>query len=173
MTDRIIGEVTGATGYRGLISVLRSWVCELDTSYESIDELAGWEGRYVSKLLAPSAIKGLGRTSMGAILGALGLKLHVVVDEPALEKIRRRLVQSRWPKKRREATAMRRALTRQTPVNPSRTQFKGNRAWALDMHAKAMAATTPEFRRARASLAAKAANEKRRRLREAAAEARV
>jgi hypothetical protein len=165
--------VTGATGYRGLIAVLRSWVCELDVPYESIDELAGWEGRYVSKLLAPSAIKALGRKSMGLVLSALGLKLIVAVDEAALAKIRHRLVQSRWPKKRREATAIRRALTRQTPANPSRTQFKGNRAWALDMHAKAMAATTPEFRRARASLAAKAANEKRRRLREAAAEARV
>jgi hypothetical protein len=64
------------------------------------------------------------------------------------------------------------ALTREISANPSRTQFKGNRAWALEMHAKAMAATTPEFRRARASLAAKVANEKRRRLREAAAEAR-
>jgi hypothetical protein len=95
--------------------------------------------------VAPSAIKALGRTSMGALLGALGLRLLVAVDEAALAKVRHRLSPSRWP-------------------------FKGNRAWALEMHAKAMAATTPEFRRARASLAATAANEKQRRLREAAAD---
>jgi hypothetical protein len=98
---RVIGEVNGANGYSGLVAVLRSWVCQLDTSYEAIDEVAGWQGRYVSKLLAPSALKALGRTSMGAVLGALGLKLIVAVDESALAKVRHRLSQSRWPAKRR------------------------------------------------------------------------
>jgi hypothetical protein len=52
-------------------------------------------------------------------------------------------------------------------------QFNGNRAWGLEMHKRQMERTTAEFHRARASLAAKAGNAKRRQLREAAAEARA
>jgi hypothetical protein len=157
--------------YPELIQALRSWAFELGTTYDAIDQVAGWEGRYVAKLLSPRPVKTFGQISLGLVLAALGLRLQVAVDEAALAKVRHRLTPSQWPEKRRRATAIRQALTRQTRENPSRTQFKGDRAWALEMHAKAMAATTPEFRRARARLAAKAGNAKRRRLREAAARA--
>ena len=143
-------------------------MAQLGTTFECLDDLSGLPSRYVGKLLAPAPVRGLSRHSMGPLLASLGLRLNVVVDEQALQKIRHRLTPSRWPEGRKRAHARRRALTRETPVNPSRVQFKGNRDWALQMHAKAMAATTPEFRRARASLAAKAGNAKRRRLREAA-----
>jgi hypothetical protein len=165
---RIIGEVTGDNGYSGLIAMLRSWIFDLGSSFEAIDDLAGLPARYTATLLAGSSVKSLGRSSMGAILGSVGLKLIVAVDEERLRKIRHRLAPSKWPEVRQQrATAKRLALTRQPPVNSSRTQFKGDREWALAMHAKQMAATTPEFRRARARLAAKAGNEKRRRLKEA------
>ena len=33
---RIIGEVTGETGYAGLIAALRLWICDLGTSLETV-----------------------------------------------------------------------------------------------------------------------------------------
>jgi hypothetical protein len=57
--------------------------------------VAGLPLRYTMKLLAPIPIKALGPTSMGPLLGALGLKLVVMEDTEVLEKIRRRLVPSK------------------------------------------------------------------------------
>src|SRR5262245_36425277 len=88
MNDRILGE---ARDYRELIEVLRARVTELDTTMESVDDLAGLPTRYCSKLLAPAAIKGLGKVSMGAILGALCTKLLLVEDSEALARIGHRL----------------------------------------------------------------------------------
>ena len=42
-------------------------------------------------LFSPVEIRTLGKVSLGAALGALGLKLTVVVDEPQLARIRHRL----------------------------------------------------------------------------------
>jgi hypothetical protein len=81
MSDRIIGEVTSATGYPGLIATLRARVNDLGTTFECLDDVAGLPARYTAKLLAQRPIKSLGRSSSGAILGALGLKLIVAVDE--------------------------------------------------------------------------------------------
>jgi hypothetical protein len=175
MTDRIIGEVTGATGYGGLIAVLRSWVCQLDTSYESIDELAGWEGRYTSKVLGPSHIKAIGRKTMGKLLGALGLKLIVAADEAALARIKQRLVPNRWPPGRR-ATQRHKVMEAAAAVEQDADAQR--RALMSELgrqsHAARMARTTPEARQQQASKAASARwKAARRRLREAAAEARA
>lgn len=89
---RIIGE---ARDYSQLLDALRKWIAELETTMETIDEVAGLPTRYVSKLLAPVPIKGIGRTSLGPILGALGLKLVVAVDQETLEKICHRLTKRR------------------------------------------------------------------------------
>lgn len=77
---RHLGE---ATDYQELVDLLRAWVHELGTTFEAIDDRAGLTTRHVSKLLAPVPLKGIGRASLGPLLGALGLKLIVAVDEAA------------------------------------------------------------------------------------------
>jgi hypothetical protein len=172
MTDRILGTVDGSNGYDGLTAIIKKWIADLGVNYDTIDELVLHPPRYLSKLLCRTPYaKSLGRGNLGPVLAVLGLKLAVIVDEDQLAKVRHKLTRTRWTDAHLAAHARRLALTREPLANPSRAQFRGNREWALAMHAKQMAATTPEFRRARASLAAKAGNEKRRRLREAAAEA--
>lgn len=94
MTDRIIAQVRD---YDQLIAALRARVAELDVAGETVDHVAGIPLRYTMKLLAPVPVKSLGRSSMGPLLGALGLKLLVVEDHEALEKIRHRLVKVRNP----------------------------------------------------------------------------
>jgi hypothetical protein len=79
------------TDYPQLIAVLRRRVVELGTSLRAVDELAGLPDHYVQTLLALGGRRSLGRTSMGPILGALGLKLAVLPDDEALARIRHRL----------------------------------------------------------------------------------
>jgi hypothetical protein len=74
--------------YAELIAVLRARVAELGASGETVDDVAGLPLRYTMKLLTPIPVKALGRTSMGPLLGVLGLKLVVMEDTEAFEKIR-------------------------------------------------------------------------------------
>lgn len=77
-----------------LIEALRSRAAELQLTHETIDNVAGLQGGYTSKLFAPKPIKNLGPISFSSILGALGLAV-VVVDDP--EQIKR--VEGRWTKR--------------------------------------------------------------------------
>jgi len=79
--------------YQQLLDALRFRQNQLNISRETIDEVAGLPQRYTSKLLAPFPIKGVGRISLGPLLGALGLKLLVVEDIEALDRVRSRLAQ--------------------------------------------------------------------------------
>ena len=65
----IIGEVTGETGYAGLVAALPFRLDELGTTLETVDEIAGLPGHYTAKLLAPSPMRGLGRISPGVRSG--------------------------------------------------------------------------------------------------------
>jgi hypothetical protein len=76
--------------YDGLIVALRQRCIELGTSMEAIDRVAGLPDRYVTKALGSS--RSLGRTSLGPLLGALGLKLAVLPDNDALARVRHRLI---------------------------------------------------------------------------------
>ena len=67
---------------------------------DNIDEVGGLPARHAGKLLSPNPVKSLGRSSLGPLLGTLGVKLIVAVDEAALEKIRYRLTPSEWPANR-------------------------------------------------------------------------
>jgi hypothetical protein len=86
---RVLAQVTD---YAGLITALRARVDELNLTFDTLDEVAGLSDRYSSKLLTP-AIKPsrtLGKMSLGAVLGALGLRLIVVEDPVALAKVQNR-----------------------------------------------------------------------------------
>lgn len=116
---------------------------------------------------------------MGALLGALGLKLIVAVDEAALAKIRHRLVPSRWPAKRRakqrhklmEAAAAVEQNAHAHLFVSGKHRCAGDSDWGRRAQAAKMAGTTPEARQHQASRAATARwRAARRRLREAAAD---
>jgi hypothetical protein len=79
------------TDYLGLVTALRRRIVELGTGMESVDAVAGLPARYTSKLLSRNYKTSLGQTSMGPILGALGLKLAVLPDDEALAKVIDRL----------------------------------------------------------------------------------
>jgi hypothetical protein len=86
---RVLAQVTD---YAGLVGALRARCAELNLTFDVLDEIAGLADRYSSKLLTP-AIKPsrtLGKMSLGAVLGALGLKLIVVEDPVALAKVQNR-----------------------------------------------------------------------------------
>jgi hypothetical protein len=85
---RIIAE---ARDYAELIRAFRTWIHELNVAGETVDYVAGLPLRYCGKLLAPVPVRSIGRTSLGPLLGALGLKLVVAVDHETLERIRHRL----------------------------------------------------------------------------------
>jgi hypothetical protein len=76
--------------YAGLIEALRSRADQLDVSGETLDHVTGLADGYCRKLLAPSLVRMLGRTSLGALLGALGLVLVVAEDPQQLARVKRR-----------------------------------------------------------------------------------
>jgi hypothetical protein len=90
-----------------LVDAIRARRDELNISHETIDQISGMPTGYTSKLLADgdrsktagkgrSQLRGFGYTSLGAVLGALGIGL-AVVDDPAA----RAQVESRWQKRKR------------------------------------------------------------------------
>jgi hypothetical protein len=92
MTDRILGTVDG---YMGLVQALLSRKDELDVSFETLDHVAGLPVRYSAKVLGARQ-RTLGPASLGALLGALALKLAIVSDEEQLERIKHRLTRANW-----------------------------------------------------------------------------
>lgn len=75
-----------------LLAVLRARKEALDVSFETLDHIAGVQPGYSAKLLGPTPSRQLGRMSLAAILGALGLQLVAVEDADAMARIGRRLV---------------------------------------------------------------------------------
>jgi hypothetical protein len=90
--ERMGGLPVEVRDYAQLVRAIRTWIAELGTAGETIDDVAGLPLRYTMKLLAPVPVKGIGRTSLGPLLGALGLKLVVAVDHEVLARIRPRLI---------------------------------------------------------------------------------
>jgi hypothetical protein len=79
-----------------LLDAIRARRDELNISHETIDNIAGFQAGYTSKLLCTPPMKNPGPMSLGALLGALGMALMPVVDHEMLAK-----VEGRWqPRKR-------------------------------------------------------------------------
>lgn len=79
-----------------LLDAIRARRDELNISHETIDNIAGLQSGYTSKLLAPQPIKNLGPMSMGPLLGALGVALMLIEDDEQIDR-----VSSRWQKRKR------------------------------------------------------------------------
>jgi hypothetical protein len=77
-----------ADGYDDLVEIVRSRVVELNLSQERVNELRGFYGGYLQKVLC--GLKRLGGMSSAALLGALGLRMAIVVDPVMAEKMRHR-----------------------------------------------------------------------------------
>jgi hypothetical protein len=75
---------------------------ELNTTYDSVDAVAGLADRHTSKLLC--GLKGYGPMSLTVTLQTLGLALIVVSDDEALERVRSRLT-PRYPQGRHQVQA--------------------------------------------------------------------
>jgi hypothetical protein len=90
MTAKVITSLTD------LLAALRDRRDELNISHEVIDDIAGFQSGYTSKLLAPRPSKNLGYMSLGAVMCALGVGL-VLVEDTGL----RRLVEGRWHQRKR------------------------------------------------------------------------
>jgi hypothetical protein len=80
--------------YPELVEALRARAEELNVSRETIDSVSGLQSGYSAKLLCQ--IKGVGRTSLGPILGSMGLVLVVMEDPAQLARVRSQLV-PRYP----------------------------------------------------------------------------
>jgi hypothetical protein len=83
--------------YDGLHRILRDRADELNVSRTTLDEAAGLTPGHASKLLAPRPLKKLGVVSLGLMLQAMGLKLVVVEDVEALERISAKLIPREVP----------------------------------------------------------------------------
>jgi hypothetical protein len=84
-----------------LVDAIRARRDELNVSHELLDDLAGYQSGYTSKLLAPEPMKGLGPMSLPALLGALGAALVLVEDSAQAERMRERWI----PRKRSPRTS--------------------------------------------------------------------
>ena len=146
MNETILAEIRT---YDDLHTVMRRVAVDREITREGIDVVAGLQSGYASKILAPSPMKRLGPASMGAVLGALGLKLLAVVDEEAVAKYRNQV----------EANKRKRPLHQLRPAIPEhvkklvedelRTQ---RRKWGRNGGRKWQESLSPEERKRRASI---------------------
>lgn len=119
---QIIAEVRSQDGWDGLLEAFRLAFDKLGTSYRALNDIAGIAEGHAEKLLAPIPIKEFGRKSFGPILGALGIKILVVIDEPALASVRQH---SRYSARRVDAPS------RHSSVNVRIAKAKRRRAKLL------------------------------------------
>jgi len=80
---RVLATVTD---YAGMLAALRDRADELRLSREAIDQVAGLPSGYSGKILGIGQVRRLNLISLGPVLGALGVKLVMVVDGAALKQ---------------------------------------------------------------------------------------
>jgi len=85
---RVIADVNS---YEQMLAVLRSRVNELQIKGVDFDDFAGLPLGYLSKLIGARPIRRLGMTSFGPVLAGLGLRLLVIEDNAATERLKNRL----------------------------------------------------------------------------------
>ena len=127
--------------YDGLIAAIRTRVDEMQLHGGRFDEFAGLPIGYLSKLTAPNPMRRIGMTSLGPLLQALGVKIALLEDPEATQRLKNGV-------KPRDAQQ----------VHPSRTHYvMTNRRWR-QIQKKGSAArwknTTPEERSQAAQRAA-------------------
>src|SRR5215468_7623680 len=85
---RVIADVSS---YEQMLAALRARVNELQINGERFDEYAGLPRGYLSKLVGAKPIRRLGMVSFEPVLAALGLRLLVIEDNAATERLKNKL----------------------------------------------------------------------------------
>jgi hypothetical protein len=95
MPERELAVVDYENGYAGLIEAMRARSNELNISTvgPSVAQVSGLASHYFAKVLSPNPMpkRRFGALSLGPILGTLGIKLKVCVDDRAVQKFTSRL----------------------------------------------------------------------------------
>jgi hypothetical protein len=89
-----------ARDYDELLAAIRARRDALKVPHLVIDDVAGLQTGYASKLLADPPIRNLGAVTLGPLLGTLGLAIALVHDGAALVKVEDRLTPRRHAPKR-------------------------------------------------------------------------
>ena len=145
-------EIGIAHDYEQLHALLRRRADELCVSRITLDEVSGLQDGYCAKLLAPVPIRGLGASTLGPLLGALGLALVVVEEQAALDRVRDRLTPRKYqlslvPRR----TAMGLAFVKKLASDGGKKRFAALSPAELSKHqSQAAKARWRAWRRARA-----------------------
>ena len=83
--------------YDSLHKALRERKAELEITFNTLDEVAGFTSGHASKLLAPRPLKNIGGTTLGLMLQGLGVQLIMEEDPEAMERISAKLTKSKLP----------------------------------------------------------------------------
>ena len=86
---RVIADVCS---YEEMIAALRQRVNELQIHGERFDAFAGLPEGYLSKLIGPNPVRRIGAVSFQPLLAGLGLRLLVIEDPAATQRLKDRLV---------------------------------------------------------------------------------
>ena len=79
-------EIARVNEYAGFMRVLRDRADALKMTRANLDDVAGTQQGYCSKILAPVPMRTIGPVSFGALLQALGLTLIVAKDPEAMHR---------------------------------------------------------------------------------------
>ena len=110
--------------YATLMRTLRARVAELGITHETLDDLAGFQSGYASKLLCDPPMKRLGPITLHIMFGALAMRQQLVHDEEAYGRLQHRLERRLKPRMLRA----RRTTVHLTPDFMRRIAILGNAA---------------------------------------------
>jgi hypothetical protein len=85
---RVLADVCS---YEHLLAALRARVAELQVNGERFDEYSGLPRGYLSKLIGAKPVRRIGPTSFQPVLAGLGLRLLVIEDDAATQRLRNSL----------------------------------------------------------------------------------
>ena len=84
IADGVIAEIRS---YDDFTLALRQWIAANNTTYESVNAIAGLQDGYLAKMIAATPVRSFSRISLGATLGPHGVKLLRVGDAAQLAAI--------------------------------------------------------------------------------------
>jgi hypothetical protein len=87
--------VATCNDHNGLLEAIRRRIAELGVSYETVNELAGLPGNYLTKIISDPPPKRMSPFAMFLVTQALGLDVQLVENQQLIEKLSKR-----WTKRK-------------------------------------------------------------------------
>lgn len=140
------GSATTIRTYDELHAALRARAEALQVTRLSMEEVAGLPMGYSGKVLSPSQVKLIGKHSLGALLGVLGVMLVLVDDPEAFARFAARVEKRRAHANGAMLTSPRARLSK----------LSGNSDWGKSMRQHGLLSIGPRQRKRIARTAAKA-----------------